>query len=145
MEKCNILIGRFQPITNGGHLKCAEQAMKRLNVPTLFMMIETKESKLDSKHPFPSSMLLSIYSKALKSNKNVVGIVLVKNANIIELVETCRNNGFEPISWTCGTDRYDAYQKMVDKYAEKIDLDPNFQLLEIKRGDEDSSATKLRN
>jgi len=145
MEKCNILIGRFQPMTNGGHLKCAEQAIKRLNVPTLFMMIETKESKLDSKHPFPSSMLLSIYSKALKTNKNVAGIVLVKNANIIELVETCRNNGFEPISWTCGTDRYDAYQKMVDKYAEKIDLDPNFQLLEIKRGDEDSSATKLRN
>lgn len=145
MKKCNILIGRFQPMTNGGHLKCAEQAMKRLNVPTLFMMIETKESKLDPKCPFPSSMLLSIYSKALKSNKNVAGIVLVKNANIIELVETCRNNGFEPISWTCGTDRYDAYQKMVDKYAEKIDLDPNFQLLEIKRGDEDSSATKLRN
>ena len=145
MKKCNILIGRFQPMTNGGHLKCAEQAMKKLNVPTLFMMIETKESKLDSKHPFPSSMLLPIYSKALKTNKNVAGIVLVKNANIIELVETCRNNGFEPISWTCGTDRYDAYQKMVDKYAEKIDLDPNFQLLEIKRGDEDSSATKLRN
>lgn len=145
MEKCNILIGRFQPMTNGGHLKCAEQAMKTLNVPTLFMMIETKESKLDSKHPFPSSMLLPIYSKALKTNKNVAGIVLVKNANIIELVETCRNNGFEPIGWTCGTDRYDAYQKMVDKYAEKIDLDLNFQLLEIKRGDEDSSATKLRN
>lgn len=144
MNKCNILIGRFQPMTKGGHLKCAEQAMKETGNPTMFLMIETKEQKLDQKHPFPSSMLLPIYKDALKNNKNVAGITLVKNANIIDLAEACRAEGFEPVSWTCGTDRYDSYKKMAERYAKDADLVDDFQVIEIKRGDEDSSATKLR-
>lgn len=144
MNKCNILIGRFQPMTKGGHLKCTEQAMKETGNPTMFLMIETKEQKLDQKHPFPSSMLLPIYKDALKNNKNVAGITLVKNANIIDLAEACRAEGFEPVSWTCGTDRYDSYKKMAKHYAKDADLVDDFQVIEIKRGDEDSSATKLR-
>lgn len=144
MNKCNILIGRFQPMTKGGHLKCAEQAMKETGNPTMFLMIETKEQKLDQKHPFPSSMLLPIYKDALKNNKNVAGITLVKNANIIDLAEACRAEGFEPVSWTCGTDRYDSYKKMAERYAAQANLVEDFQVIEIKRGDEDSSATKLR-
>lgn len=144
METCNILIGRFQPMTKGGHLKCAEQAMKETGNPTMFLMIETKEQKLDQKHPFPSSMLLPIYKDALKNNKNVAGITLVKNANIIDLAEACRTEGFEPVSWTCGTDRYDSYKKMAERYAKDASLADDFQVIEIKRGDEDSSATKLR-
>ena len=144
MNKCNILIGRFQPMTKGGHLKCAEQAMKETGNPTMFLMIETKEQKLDQKHPFPSSMLLPIYKDALKNNKNVAGITLVKNANIIDLAEACRAEGFEPVSWTCGTDRYDSYKKMAERYAKDAGLADDFQVIEIKRGDEDSSATKLR-
>ena len=144
MNKCNILIGRFQPMTKGGHLKCAEQAMKETGNPTMFLMIETKEQKLDQKHPFPSSMLLPIYKDALKNNKNVAGIALVKNANIIDLAEACRAEGFEPVSWTCGTDRYDSYKKMAERYAKDADLVDDFQVIEIKRGSEDSSATKLR-
>lgn len=144
MNKCNILIGRFQPMTKGGHLKCAEQAMKETGNPTMFLMIETKEQKLDQKHPFPSSMLLPIYKDALKNNKNVAGITLVKNANIIDLAEACRAEGFEPVSWTCGTDRYDSYKKMAKHYAKDAGLADDFQVIEIKRGDEDSSATKLR-
>lgn len=143
MNKCNILIGRFQPMTKGGHLKCAEQAMKETGNPTMFLMIETKEQKLDQKHPFPSSMLLPIYKDALKNNKNVAGITLVKNANIIDLAEACRAEGFEPVSWTCGTDRYDSYKKMAERYAKDAGLADDFQVIEIKRGDEDSSATKL--
>lgn len=131
-------------MTKGGHLKCAEQAMKETGNPTMFLMIETKEQKLDQKHPFPSSMLLPIYKDALKNNKNVAGITLVKNANIIDLAEACRAEGFEPVSWTCGTDRYDSYKKMAERYAKDADLVDDFQVIEIKRGDEDSSATKLR-
>ena len=33
---------------------------------------------------------------------------------------------------------------MIEKYAEKAGLPTDFEVIEIKRGDEDESATKLR-
>lgn len=146
MKQVNIIIGRFQPITTG-HIKCATVAYEKAEIPTVLCMIETPEAKVDSRHPFPSSQLLPIY-KELFSNpqdkSHIVDIVLVKNADIVKIAEQLREKGYEIRSWSCGTDRYDSYSKMAEKYSEKAGLPSDFEVIEIKRGDEDESATKLR-
>lgn len=143
MEQVNIIIGRFQPITNG-HVRCMEQATAKTGCPTIICMIETTDAKVDERHPFPSSMLVPMYKTLFKGNKNIKDIILVKNANIVAVGEELYKMGYEIRSWVCGTDRVQSYTKMAEKYAEQAHLPENFEVIEIKRGDEDESATKLR-
>ena len=143
MKKVNLTIGRFQPFTKG-HMKCVEAAYKELGIPTIVCMINVKDEKVDEKHPFPTSLILPLYNEAFKNEKMIEKFVLVRNANIVEIGETLYNEGYEIASWTCGTDRIDSYEKMANKYAEQAHLSPDFKMIEIKRSDEDISATKVR-
>lgn len=141
MEKVNIIIGRFQPFTLG-HLKCAQEAQRRLGVKSVLLVINTV--KQDARHPFLTKQIEKILDKMCKEEPTLTGYVLVKNADIVKNVEILREAGYEPISWTCGTDRYNQYKTMVKKYGKDIDLDDNFEVIEVKRGDEDISATAVR-
>lgn len=141
MEKVNIIIGRFQPFTLG-HLKCAQEAQRRLGVKSVLLVINTV--KQDARHPFLTKQIEKILDKMCKEEPALTGYVLVKNADIVKNVEILREAGYEPVSWTCGTDRYAQYEAMVKKYGKDIDLDDNFEVIEVKRGDEDISATAVR-
>lgn len=143
MKRVNIMIGRFQPITNG-HMKCVDAAWNQKSVPTVLAMIATKEEKVDERHPFPSSLLLPIYEKVFEKNPRVEKVILVKSANIVEIGQILYEEGYEICSWTCGTDRLESYDKMSKKYHEQSHLSDDFEMIEIKRGDEDISATKAR-
>lgn len=142
MENVNILMGRFQPITMG-HIKCAETAWNEKGVKTILLIVET--TKEDAKHPFATKMLIPTYKRLSKEFPYMAGLVVVKSADIVKNVEICRAEGFEPVSWSCGTDRVDSYKKMIGKYGEQIGLTPDFEVIEIKRGDNDISATQVRN
>lgn len=141
MEKVNIIIGRFQPFTLG-HLKCAQEAQRRLGVKSVLLVINT--IKQDARHPFLTKQIEKILDKMCKDEPTLTGYVLVKNADIVKNVEILREAGYEPVSWTCGTDRYAQYETMVKKYGKDIDLDDNFEVIEVKRGDDDISATAVR-
>lgn len=141
--RVNVVIGRFQPFTNG-HLKCVEQAYKELGIPTVICMINTKDEKVDEKHPFPSSLILPLYNDAFKKDDRIAKVVLVTNADIVKMAEICRTEGYEICSWTCGTDRYDSYKDMAEKYKDMAGLPDDFKVIEVKRSDEDISATKVR-
>lgn len=143
MKQVNIMIGRFQPFTNG-HMKCIDQAWKELKIPTIIVMMNTKEEKVDEKHPFPSSMLLPIYDKVFDKNPRIEKVILARSANIVEIGEKLHEEGYEIRSWTCGTDRIESYKKMSDKYHDQAHLAKDFEMIEIKRSDEDISATKAR-
>lgn len=143
MQKVNVMIGRFQPFTNG-HLKCIEEAWKVKGVPTVICMVNTKDEKVDERKPFPSSLLLPLYEEAFTKNKHVAKIVLVVNADIVKIGEMLSKEGFEICSWTCGTDRYDSYSKMAEKYHDQAGLTDDFEMIEVKRSDDDISATKVR-
>lgn len=145
MKQVNIIIGRFQPITNG-HVKCTVQAYQKKGLPTVLCMIDTPDSKVDARHPFPSAMLLPLYKDLFdgKQCQHIIDIVLVKNADIVKAAEILRDKDYEIGSWSCGTDRVDSYSKMAEKYADKAGLPADFEVIEIKRGDDDESATKLR-
>lgn len=141
MEKVNIIMGRFQPFTLG-HLKCAQEAQKKLGVKTVLLVIDTV--KQDGRHPFLTKQIEKILDKMCKEESSITGYVLVKNADIVKNIEILRNAGYEPISWTCGTDRFESYNTMVKKYGKDIGLDPDFKMIEVKRGDDDISATAVR-
>ena len=148
MKQVNIIVGRFQPITIG-HIKCAIEAFdKNEGHRTVLCMIDTPDNKVDARHPFSSSMLMPIYkSMFLKSRDTshcIEDIVLVKNADIVKISQTLAELDYEPISWSCGTDRYDSYVQMAERYKDKAGLPEDFKLIEIKRSDDDVSATKLR-
>ena len=63
----------------------------KLNVPTIICMINTKDEKVDEKHPFPSSLLLPLYNDAFKKNKMIEKVVLVANADIVKIGEMLKN------------------------------------------------------
>ena len=141
-KRVNIMIGRFQPFTKG-HYKCIEEAWKKKRVPTIICMINTDDTKVDKKHPFPSSMLLPLYKEFFKNDRKIIDIVLVKNADIVSIGELLHNQ-YNIVSWTCGTDRIDSYRRMSEKYHDQAHLSDSFEMIEVKRSDEDVSATKVR-
>ena len=100
MTNVNITIGRFQPLTNG-HMACVEEAYTKLHIPTVICMIGVDDSKVDEKHPFPSSMLLPIYQEVFKKNKMIADAKTLRERTIqnqIEKVEQliidASNNGY---------------------------------------------------
>lgn len=143
MQQVNILVGRFQPITKG-HIKCIQYVWDKFHIPTVLCMINTPDTKVDERHPFPSSLLMPLYEELFKGDKRICDIVLVKNADIVAISTDLKGRGYDIQSWTCGTDRYDAYSKMADRYGEQAGLPDGFEVIEIKRSDADESATKLR-
>lgn len=143
MRRVNVMIGRFQPFTNG-HMKCIEAAWEKLGVPTVICMVNTKDEKVDERKPFPSSLLLPLYEEEFSNDERVAKIHLVINADIVKIGESLLEEGLQICSWTCGTDRYDVYSKMAEKYAMQAHLAEDFQMIEVVRGDEDTSATKVR-
>ena len=143
-KKVNITIGRFQPFTNG-HMKCVDKAWDELGIPTIVCMINVKDDKVDEKHPFPTSLILPLYNDAFKKSEKIEKFVLINSADIVKIGEMLHKDGYEIGSWTCGTDRIESYTRMAEKYADKAHLSWDFQMLEIKRSDEDISATKVRN
>lgn len=141
MKKVNLVIGRFQPFTKG-HYKCVEVAWKEKGLPTVICMIDTPEDKVDERHPFPSSMIVDLYKDLFKKDPKIVDVIEVKRADPV-LVHEQLGDKYQIASLTCGTDRFDKYQWMY-KYKDQADLADDFEIIEVKRSDEDISATKVR-
>lgn len=133
--KVNILVGRFQPFTLG-HLKCATNALKVKGLPTVLCVIDT--TKEDERHPFRTKVLWPAFKKMVKNYAEIQDIILVKNADLVKIGEALGLKGYVVKSWTCGTDRFAAYDKMCKKYA------PDVECVEIQRDDKDISATEVR-
>lgn len=142
MRRVNVMVGRFQPLTNG-HLKCIEEAWNMLGVPTVICMVNTKDEKVDERKPFPSSLLKPMYEESVKT-EHIVSIELVINADIVKIGTMLKEKGIEICSWTCGTDRYDSYSKMAEKYHDQAYLSEDFKMIEVQRSDDDISATIVR-
>ena len=143
MKRVNIVVGRFQPFT-AGHYVCVETAKKLKGLQTVICMINTPESKVDKRHPFTTDLLLYLYNELFSNDPYIEKVVPVKNADIVAIGEELRRYGYEIAAWTCGTDRYDTYSAMASKYHDKAGLTDDFEVIEVKRTDEDISATKAR-
>lgn len=145
MQKINIMVGRFQPFTTG-HYKCIETAKSEKGHPTVICMMD---KDVDLRHPFPASMLIDNYNKLFANDDNVVGIIPVESADIVEINKALKKkfSDCQIASWTCGTDRYPSFSRMTAKNTtrEKAELSDDFEVIEIPRDmEKDVSATKAR-
>ena len=142
MKPVNIVLGRFQPFTLG-HIACVKQAYSETGLDTVLCIIETPENKVDERHPFATKDIIPMIDP-LFGEDNLLDYVLVKNADIAKIAEALHSKGYELASWACGTDRYPAYSRQCKGYWEKVGLPEEPKCIEVKRGDDDVSATKVR-
>ena len=133
-EDVNIVVGRFQPFTNG-HLKCCTKVYKETGLKTVLCVIDTL--KTDEKHPFLTKMMWSLFKSLAKKYDEIQDVLLVKNADIVKNSKILEDAGYHIKTWSCGTDRADAYRR-ISKYA------PGVEIIEIFRTEEDVSGTQVR-
>jgi hypothetical protein len=140
-KKVNILAGRFQPFTEG-HMKVVEQLYKANGLPTFILVV--RGGKADPvKNPFDEDTQLAMIGAIQSHNKMVEGAAVIGTAGIDTIFNALRPT-YEPVLWGAGTDRLKAYKYQIDKYKEELNALPELDAFEIKRGEEDVSATKVR-
>jgi cytidyltransferase-like protein len=145
-EKVNIFVGRFQPFTLG-HVKVLETLYKKNGYPVIVFLVKSKTAKKEDaiKRPYDVETQIEMFNNVQSEYRFLKQVIVVPNAAIDTMFNELRPN-YEPVLWGTGTDRMKAYGYMVnnDKYREELGVLPEFSLHEIQRGDDDISATKVR-
>lgn len=140
----NIFVGRFQPFTLG-HVKVFQKMYKENGHPVVVYMV--RGGKPDpEKRPFDEDLQQAMFAKMQKQYPFLEASYIVPNGAIDTLYSTARP-AYEPMLWGYGTDRKKAYNGMIDKqaYRDQLGVHPDFKGFEIKRGDDNISASKVRN
>jgi cytidyltransferase-like protein len=138
----NIFVGRFQPFTLG-HVKVFEQLYRENKLPVVVFIVRSERNK--EKAPFSEDLQIAMFEKMKREYPFLEAAYVINNAAVDNIFATIRP-AYEPILWGFGTDRKKAYDYMINKpdYREQLGVNPEFSGYEIKRGDEDISATKVR-
>lgn len=140
-KRVNIFVGRFQPFTLG-HVKVFETINKQNGLPVVVLIV--RGGKPDpERRPFGEDMQLKMFKGMQRNYPFLEDAFLVKNASPDTIFNMLRPK-YEPVLWGTGSDRLDGYQKMIDKYREELNADPDFNMFEIFRTDDNISATKVR-
>jgi cytidyltransferase-like protein len=140
----NMFVGRFQPFTLG-HVKVFEKMYKENGLPVVVYMV--RGGKADpEKRPFDEDMQQAMFAKMKKQYPFLEASFVVPNGAIDTMFAAARP-AYEPMMWGYGTDRKKAYGNMINKqsYRDDLGVDPSFKGYEITRGDENISASKVRN
>jgi len=142
-QKVNMIVGRFQPFTLG-HAKVFKQIHDQNGLPVVVFTVRGKKIDLE-KSPFSEETQQAMFAKMQKEYPFLEAMYIAPSAGIDTLYSMMRP-AYEPVLWGFGTDRKKAYEYMINKpeYREQLDVDPDFKGYEIKRGDEDISASKVR-
>ena len=142
----NMFVGRFQPFTLG-HAKVIKQLHDQNGYPTVIFLVKAKKAKKEDafKRPYDEQTQLEMLNN-LKKELPIEHVYIVPSAAIDVMFNELRPK-YEPVLWGTGTDRMKQYGFQVDKpdYREDLNVRSDFGLYEIKRGDENISATKVRN
>jgi len=144
LNPVNIFVGRFQPFTLG-HVKVFEQMYKKNGYPVIVFLVRGGKPDLEKK-PFDEDLQQAMFTEMAKQYPFLETAFVVPNAAIDTLFNTLRPT-YEPMLWGYGTDRKKAYDGMINKkeYRDDLGVDPGFTGFEIKRTDDDVSASKVRN
>lgn len=139
----NIFVGRFQPFTLG-HVKVFEQMYKKNGLPIVVFLVRSKKPD-PKKTPFSEDIQQAMFAKMIKQYPFLEASYVISSAAIDTIFSTARPT-YEPIIWGFGTDRKKSYEYMINKpdYREQLGVNPEFSGLEIKRNDNNISASKVR-
>ena len=141
-----LVIGRFQPFTNG-HLKMINELYQKTQSNVIIGIVEGKKSSQDKvKNPLDYGQRAQLITQALKETNIPFIVMKFENGYLPSIIETINNNvnKVNKIYMACGSDRFPTYTRLLDKAKEEIE-DLDYELVEIKRTGEDISATKIRN
>ena len=145
-EKVNMFVGRFQPFTLG-HAKVLETIHKQNGYPVVVFLVKAAKAQKDDavKRPYDTSTQIEMFDAVKKQYSFLKEIFVIPSAGIDLMFNEMRPK-YEPVLWGTGTDRFKTYGYQVnnDKYREALGVLPEFGLYEIKRDDDDISATKVR-
>ena len=143
MVECNIILGRFQPWTKG-HEKILEELYEQNNLKTLILLIDS--NKKDEKHPFTTDLSETIIKESCKDIKDkFLDVVRIKGGDFGKMFVLLNELGFIPKLWGCGTDRFNVYKKFCENIEYRKKYFVTSEAYEIRRCDDDISATKVRN
>lgn len=145
-EKVNMFVGRFQPFTLG-HAKVLETIHKQNGYPVVIFLVKAAKAQKDdaAKRPYDTETQIQMLMHVQKQYPFLKEIFVIPSAGIDLMFNEMRPK-YEPVLWGTGTDRFKTYGYQVnnDKYREALGVLPEFGLYEIKRDDDDISATKVR-
>ena len=142
-KKVNIMVGRFQPPTLG-HLKVLKAISKENGHPVIVLTVRAK--KVDkTKTPFETETIEMMFNDLAKKYDFVEGIRVIDAAAIDKIFNELRPE-YEPILWGTGTDRLKGYSRQAEKeeYRKDLGVDDAFGMYEIKRDEDNISASKVR-
>ena len=141
--KVNIILGKFHPFTKA-HCQIIEDLYRQNNYKVIIVIARSKN--IDETHPFSQDLILKELSKVYSTNNIVQDIYVHSGGDFGPLFEHLYKAGYEPQLWGCGTDRVEAYRKFIKnpKYIKMFHLPENFDIYELKRTNNDISATKVR-
>jgi len=144
-KKVNMFVGRFQPFTLG-HTKVLENLYEQNGLNTVVVLVKSKTKKKDDaqRRPFTVETQMQLLEMA-KVDQKIEDVIVVETAGIDKIFNQLRPK-YEPVLWGSGTDRMKGYGYQVDnvKYREQLNVLEEFSLFEIQRGEENISATKVR-
>ena len=140
-KKVNFMIGRFQPPTLG-HIKVFEELHKKNGLPVMIMLVRAKKKNPD-KIPFEDSLIEKMFDDIMKSYKYIEGYRTITTAGIDTIFNQLRPK-YEGVLWGSGTDRVKSYDTQIQRYRKELNAGDDLAIYEIKRGDEDISASKVR-
>jgi len=142
-QRVNIIVGRFQPFTLG-HAKVFKQIHDQNGLPVVVFTVRGKKPDPE-KSPFSEELQQAMFAKMQKEYPFLEAMYVVPSAAIDMLFSVLRP-AYEPVLWGFGTYRKKQYEFMIHKpeYREQLGVDPEFNGYEIKRADEDISASKVR-
>ena len=86
-----------------------------------------------------------MFAKMIKQYPFLEASYVIPSAGIDTIFSTARP-AYEPMMWGFGTDRKKPYEYMINKpeYREQLGVNPDFSGFEIKRTDDNISASKVR-
>lgn len=132
-ETHGIFSGRFQPVT-AAHAKIIETIGKENTKATVFLVKGKTSSKDKEKNPFDAETQKKMLELVAPKN---VQIEIISSGFFVDKLNEMPESKFVAYA---GSDRVKAYEK----FATYMDEGKTLEVKEIKRTDDDISATKVR-
>lgn len=137
-KKVVVFQGRLNPPTKA-HTQVIPKQMKKTDLPVVLFLVRGKKSDL-RKNPLKVEEQLKMIKKS--AGNNIDDIIVIPDGFIGTVIDEARNRDLEPVKLFTGSDRFKNYKSQMKRYQDKWNTD--LEVSEIKRNDEDISATKLR-
>ena len=130
-ETVGLFTGRFQPLTKA-HTDIINTLSKENKKGIIFLVKASKKD--EEKNPFDEEIQRKLLEEIIPDN---IEIVTLKSGFFVDYINELEENNFVLYS---GTDRIKSYERFKSYLADGKSL----LIEEIKRGDDDISATKVR-